>query len=209
MIHRHRRGHKMSRKITHTQWLRVRPLGRIRPNHRAWTLPLLWSRAPHALISGEGSVGNARYQRRRRPWFAGHRPLLCRNFIAQKLSNSDYDPYLFYVHHVENIAKLRKGMSRDTIGKKLVLHNPEFWDNSTIPTYRSSATWPKSGTNSPTFAKLCATTFVKSPCFHRGDQTCCGTVLQNWDNLSHPPPARASESCTIPTWLFLAPSSNG
>jgi hypothetical protein len=104
-----------------------------------------------------------------------------------------------YILHWDYLSHYCRGM----------LHNPEFWDNSTIPTYRSSATWPKSGTNSPTFAKLCATTFVKSPCFHRGDQTCCGTVLQNWDNLSHPPPARASESCTIPTWLFLAPSSNG
>ena len=46
--------------------------------------------------------------------------LLCRDRLAQKISNSDHGPYLIYVHHIEIFAKLRKGMSRDTIGKKLV-----------------------------------------------------------------------------------------
>jgi len=77
-------------------------------------------------------------------------------------------------------------MSRFASRSMLGVHNPEFWDNSTIPTYRSGSTWPKSGTNSPIFVELCGTTFVRPPCFCRDDESCGATVLQKWDNLSNP-----------------------
>jgi hypothetical protein len=61
--------------------------------------------------------------------------------------------------------------------------------------------WPKSGTNSPTFAEImmCATTFVSSPCFHHENKHAAHSSAKLGQLLD----PGASERKKLTAYLFL------